>query len=111
MPVADRRADCYSAVDWIWQGGWGRLVLSTAIPSGTVSMDDYNWTVRVERVREQEVKVYSRNNAFVVGRQASFREADPHPSAVEYLLGALGGDLLNGFQVQAARQRVAVDAL
>ena len=44
-------------------------------------MDDYNWTVRVERVGEQEVKVYSRNNAFVVGQQASFREADPHPSA------------------------------
>ena len=86
-------------------------MLSTAIPSGTVSMDDYNWTVRVERVGEQEVKVYSRNNAFVVGQQASFREADPHPSAVEYLLGALGGDLLKGFQVQAARQRVTVDAL
>ena len=74
-------------------------------------MTDYTWTVRVERVGEQEAKVFSRNHVFVVGEQASFRETDPHPSAVEYLLGALGGDLLRGFQIQAARQRVAVDAL
>ena len=74
-------------------------------------MTDYTWTVRVERVGEQEAKVFSRNHVFVVGEQASFRETDPHPSALEYLLGALGGDLLRGFQIQAARQRVAVDAL
>ena len=74
-------------------------------------MTDYTWTVRVERVGEQEAKVFSRNHVFVVGEQASFRETDPHPSALEYLLGALGGDLLRGFQIQAARQRVDVDAL
>jgi hypothetical protein len=74
-------------------------------------MSDYTWTVRVERVGENEAKAYSRNHAFVIGEQASFRESDPQPSAVEYLLGALGGDLLRGFQVQAARRRVAVDAL
>jgi uncharacterized OsmC-like protein len=74
-------------------------------------MSDYTWTVRVERVGENEAKAYSRNHAFVVGEQASFRESDPQPSAVEYLLGALGGDLLRGFQAQAARRRVAVDAL
>ena len=74
-------------------------------------MSDYTWTVRVERVGENEAKVYSRNHAFGIGEQASFRESDPQPSAVEYLLGALGGDLVRGFQVQAARQRVAVDAL
>lgn len=74
-------------------------------------MTDYTWTVRVERVGESEAKAYSRNHAFVIGEQASFRETDPQPSAVEYLLGALGGDLVRGFQVQAARRRVAVDAL
>ena len=74
-------------------------------------MTDYTWTVRVERVGENEAKAYSRNHAFVIGEQASFRETDPQPSAVEYLLGALGGDLVRGFQVQAVRRRVAVDAL
>ena len=74
-------------------------------------MSDHTWTVRVERIGEHEAKAYSRNHAFVVGEQAGFEESDPHPSAVEYLLGALGGDLVRGFEVQAARRRVAVDAL
>lgn len=57
-----------------------------------------------------EARVYARNHAFPVGAQASLREQDDHPSAVEYLLGALAGDLLRGFEVQAARRQVAVHA-
>jgi hypothetical protein len=68
-------------------------------------MSNYTWVVRVHRAGHQEAKVYARNHAFTVGQQASFKEADPHPSAVEYLLGALGGDLVNGFQAQANRRR------
>jgi hypothetical protein len=74
-------------------------------------MNDHTWTVRVERIGAKQAKAYTRNHAFVVGEQAGFEESDPHPSAVEYLLGALGGDLLRGFEAQAARRRVAVDAL
>ena len=55
--------------------------------------------------------VYARNNAFTVGVPASFRDQDPHPSAVEYLLGALGADLTNGFQMHATRRGVTLDAL
>ena len=54
---------------------------------------------------------YTPNHAFTVGGQASFREADAHPDAVEYLLGALGGDLISGFASQAARRGVEVDAM
>jgi len=75
------------------------------------NMTDHTWTVRVERVGEKQAKAYTRNHAFVVGEQAGFEESDPHPSAVEYLLGALGGDLLRGLEAQAARRRVAVDGL
>lgn len=115
--MADWRGDCYPSKGALARWGragerrefernWPRRSLRRG-----VHMTDYSWTVRVERVGEQETKAYSRNHAFVVGEQASFRETDPHPSAVEYLLGALGGDLLRGFQLQAARQRVAVDAM
>ena len=72
---------------------------------------DYTWTVRVERVGERETKVYARNHAFAVGQQASFDQADIHPSAVEYLLGALGGDIISGLQAQAARHRIRVDGI
>lgn len=69
------------------------------------------WTVRVRNAGGREAKVYARNHAFAVGRQVSFDEKDPHPTAVEYLLGALGGDLVSGFRDQAARHRVTVDEM
>jgi hypothetical protein len=55
-----------------------------------------------------EARVYARNHAFAVGAQASLRDLDDHPSAIEYLLGALAGDLLRGFEVEAARRRITV---
>ena len=71
----------------------------------------YTWTTRVRGVSALEARVYARNHAFPVGQPASFKERDTHPSAVEYLLGALGGDLTNGFQIQASRAGVTIDAL
>ncbi len=76
-------------------------------------MDDteYTWTSRVSWTGEGWATAYSRNHAFTVGGQASFREADAHPDAVEYLLGALGGDLISGFASHATRRGVEVDAM
>jgi hypothetical protein len=48
---------------------------------------------------------------FTICGQASFKETDPHPSAIEYLLGILGGDLLSGFSVQAGRRSILIYAL
>jgi uncharacterized OsmC-like protein len=67
------------------------------------------WTMRVRWVAHNEAVVYARNNSFSIGQPASFRQSDPHPSAVEYLLGALGGDLANGFQACASERGVQVD--
>jgi len=72
---------------------------------------NHSWSLRVEGVGERQAKVYSGKHAFSIGRQASFSDEDDHPSAVEYLLGALGGDLVSGFRSQAAKQGVQVDAL
>jgi len=74
-------------------------------------MNDYIWTVRVNWIAGQEAKAFARNHAFTVGPPVSFDTSDPHPSAVEYSLGALGGDLVNGFQAQARRRRVTIDAI
>jgi hypothetical protein len=70
----------------------------------------YAWTVRL-RWTGAETTAYARNNAFTIGPPASFKPADPHPSAVEVLLGALGADLTHGFQSHAARAGIVVDAL
>jgi hypothetical protein len=72
---------------------------------------EYTWTSRVSWTGEGWATAYARNHAFTVGGQASFREADAHPDAVEYLLGALGGDLISGFASNATRRGVEVDAM
>lgn len=72
---------------------------------------DHAWTSRVSWVDGGWAAAYTRNHAFFIGGQASFRETDPHPDAVEYLLGALGGDLISGFASHARRRGVEVDAM
>ena len=71
----------------------------------------YIWTARVRGTGENKATAYARSQVFAVYGQASFKEVDPHPTAVEYLLGALGGDLITGFAAHAARRGIAVDAL
>lgn len=58
-----------------------------------------------------QATVYARNHAFTVGQPASFRERDPHPSAVELLLGALGADLVNSMGETAGKRGLAIDAM
>jgi hypothetical protein len=72
---------------------------------------DYAWTVRVNGSVGQEQRAYSGKHAFSIGKQASFTEEEPFPSAVEYLLGALGGDLVGGFETQAKKRGVDIDAV
>ncbi len=73
--------------------------------------ESYTWKLRIRYVGDGESVAYARNNTFSVGRPASFRQTDPHPSAVEYLLGALGADLTNGFYLYASQLGIQVDAL
>jgi hypothetical protein len=69
---------------------------------------DYVWTARVRGDGENRATAYARNHSFTVCRQASFGETDAHPSAVEFLLGALGSDLVNGFAAGAARRGISI---
>ena len=52
---------------------------------------------------------YCRNLSFVVGQPASFEERDDHPSALEYLMGALAGDLATGFATACSQVGLQVD--
>ena len=69
------------------------------------------WSVRVRPGQGGQAVASARSNLFNICGQASFREADPNPSAVEYLLGVLGGDLLSGFAAQARRVDLSLYAL
>jgi TusA-related sulfurtransferase len=72
---------------------------------------DYAWSARVRWAGEQQSRVFTRTHSFSVCKQTNFTEETVYPSAVEYLLGALGGDIVSGFQQQAAKRNVSIDAL
>ena len=71
---------------------------------------DHVFPVRVQRLGGESARVYARG-AFDVGSQASLREADDAPSAVEYVIGALGGDLVCGLQRAAEAEGIAVHGI
>jgi len=71
---------------------------------------DHSWAVRARRIGPDETRIYVRNHLFAVGAQAGLRDSDAHPSAIEYLLGALAGDLLRGLETEMARRQVALHA-
>lgn len=75
----------------------------TDVPPG-----EHAWKVRVVGISATESRAYARNHRFLVGRQATFHESDAHPSAVELLLGALGGDLIAGWREAAKRAGVVL---
>jgi hypothetical protein len=55
------------------------------------------------------VSVGRRN--FSIGRPVEFDDASQHVSALEYALGAVGGEVVNGLREFARRRRLAIDAI
>jgi uncharacterized OsmC-like protein len=72
--------------------------------------EPFDWAVRVVSVGPAEARAYARNHTIIAGEAASLRPSDPHPSAIEYLLAALGTELLTGLRREAQRAHVEIDA-
>ena len=72
---------------------------------------DYRWQTRIHWDSGLQATVFCRNHSWSVGQPASFDVRDAAPSAVEYLLGALGACLAMGFQIRASQQNVEIDEL
>lgn len=70
---------------------------------------DFEWRARVRASGQLESTVYCRNFSFRVGQTASFEAKDRHPSAVEYLLGALAADVGSALATNCARAGLEVD--
>jgi uncharacterized OsmC-like protein/TusA-related sulfurtransferase len=71
----------------------------------------HTWLARVRWTGEMRSQAFVRNHSFAVGQPASFDTQDPAPSAVEYLLAALGGCLVAGFQWRASRRGIEIQNL
>lgn len=48
---------------------------------------------------------------FSIGRPVEFDDASPHVAALEYVLGAVGGEVVNGLREFARRRRLTIDAV
>lgn len=72
---------------------------------------DYQWKTRIHWDGGLQTKVFCRNHSWMVGQPASFDVQDAAPSAVEYVLGALGACLAMGFQIRASQQKIEVEEL
>jgi hypothetical protein len=67
--------------------------------------------LRVTAPDRETARVSSRRNQFPVGRPLEFDGTSPRLSAVEYALGALGGEMVNGLREFARRRRIEIDAI
>jgi hypothetical protein len=67
------------------------------------------WTVRVSSRDRQRATVYARKRSFEVGPPLAIDVEDERTSAFEYLLGAIGADLVAGMKLLCHRRRLEVD--
>ncbi|MCY0888059.1 MAG: osmotically inducible protein OsmC [Alicyclobacillaceae bacterium] len=71
----------------------------------------YRFAVRIRRQEGLMAKVYARNHSFLAGRPADFAAHVDAPAAVDFLLTALGSDLVVGLQSAASRTQLVFDEI
>jgi uncharacterized OsmC-like protein len=67
------------------------------------------FSVRVSGATDGSATAFVRKHRFVVGSPVTFDEQAAHVSALEYLLGAFGADLVTGLVAAARARHVDVD--
>jgi len=74
-------------------------------------MNAITMSLRVTATTRAAARVSTGRRHFSIGRPVEFDEASAHVSALEYALGAAGGELVNGLRECARRRRVDIDAI
>lgn len=74
-------------------------------------MDDSLITLRVTGGVRDVARVAVRRQQFAVGRPIEFDESSPRIAALEYALGAVGAEVVNGLREFASRRRLHLDAV
>ena len=69
----------------------------------------YTWTLRVSTAGKDRASVFARTHQFHVGAPVQFDAAYDAITALEYVLGAIGADIVNGLQALARKRRVEID--
>jgi hypothetical protein len=74
-------------------------------------MEKHRWQVRVLSSAGGRAVAYARRRHFEIGAPVQFDEEYDAITALEYVLGAIGADLVNGLQALAAKRRIPVDEI
>jgi hypothetical protein len=74
-------------------------------------MDTVALSLRVTAPDSDVARVSVGRRQFSIGRPLEFDEASPHVAAIEYALGAVGGEVVNGLRAFADRRRLSIDAI
>jgi len=74
-------------------------------------MDDSIITLRVTGGARDVARVAVRRHQFSVGRPIEFDGSSPRIAALEYALGALGAEVVNGLREFALRRRLRLDGV
>ncbi|WP_109430972.1 sulfurtransferase TusA family protein [Sulfoacidibacillus thermotolerans] len=71
----------------------------------------YKWSVRIRGKEGLLAQAYARNHSFLVGQPTDFGATVDAPSGVDFLLAALGSDLVVGLKATASRSQVLLDEI
>src|SRR4051812_50169306 len=74
-------------------------------------MDTIAFSLRVTAPGPDAARVSVGRRHFSIGRPLEFDQASPHVAAIEYALGAVGGEIVNGLRAFADRRRLLIDAV
>ena len=72
-------------------------------------MQPYLWNVRLVSTSEEKVTAHAGKRQFDIRMALNFDETQEGVSAIEYVLAAVGADVLSGFQRLLRQKRIAVD--
>jgi hypothetical protein len=68
-------------------------------------------SLRVTAPGGAAARVSAGRRQFSIGRPVEFDDASPHVAALEFALGAVGGEIVNGLREFARRRRIEIDAV
>src|SRR6185503_20855848 len=74
-------------------------------------MNAITLSLRVTATTRASARVSTGRRQFSIGRPVEFDEASAQVSALEYALGAVGGEIVNGLREFARRRRIEIDAI
>jgi hypothetical protein len=74
-------------------------------------MDTMVFSLRVTAPDPDVARVSIGRRQFSIGRPLEFDETSQRVAAIEYALGAVGGEIVNGLRTFANRRRLSIDAI